>query len=541
MIGLGAVKRQVDELIATAELSKLRATAGIKLGSGLGHLVFSGNPGTGKTTVARALAQVYSNLGLLKTGQLVEVGRADLVGRYIGQTAPKVQAAVQRALGGVLFIDEAYSLFSDSDRDFGHEAIATLLQAMEDHRDELVVVMAGYPRQMYQLVDSNPGLKSRVQHTLLFPDYTDDELHRIFLRAAKESGFVIDPEASELVRTALAKIPRGPGFGNGRVVRSYLGQIATQQALRLARTPEPSLEQVKQLLPEDVPRMATSAVTSPTVGWSPEAELAAMVGLEEVKQRVSQLAAEAQADVLRSKAGMPPPQRSRHLVFSGNPGTGKTTVARLLAAIYRDLGLLGSGQLIETTGNELVGTHVGSTAPRVRAKVQAALGGMLFIDEAYTLKEKRSYGSEAIAELIKQMEDHRQDLVVVLAGYTDDMQTLLDANSGLRSRIPVVLDFPDYSVRELCTIYEQFAADGGFVLADGVLDRVAALLGPGRDSRGFGNGRAVRNLFEGTVAQQALRITALIEPSAEQVRLLVADDVRPVQNTRPDPDAGSYL
>jgi SpoVK/Ycf46/Vps4 family AAA+-type ATPase len=537
MIGLRPVKKRVSELVAEARVAKLRSEAGMRVPKPMGHLVFSGNPGTGKTTVARLIAQIYRDLGLLSSGHLVEVSRPDLIGIYIGQTAPKVEEVVRKALGGVLFIDEAYSLFNESGKDFGREAIATLLPLMEEHRDDLVVVMAGHPREMYGLLDSNPGLKSRIRAVLNFPDYTAEEMHGIFRQSAADDGFVVGEEASELVLAVLRKVPRTRGFGNARAIRSYLEQVSTQQAVRLARSETPTMDEVRTILSSDLPTVATSVLLSSAMpSRDPKAELAAMIGLDGVKEAVRRLAAEAEADMLRTSAGMKPTDRSRHMVFVGNPGTGKTTVARLIAGIYRDLGLLGVGHLIETTGTDLVADRYGASPRLVQALVEKALGGVLFIDEAYILADQDELGAEAVATLVKQLEEHRDDLVVVLAGYPTEMNKLLDLNSGLRSRVPSTLEFPDYSVPELRQIFEQLATNAGYTPGEGVVDRVGALLEPARGECGFGNGRAVRNVFESAVSGQAVRITELTDPSVEQIReLVVADLPEKVRVSRAEP------
>ncbi|GAA3140280.1 hypothetical protein GCM10010530_70380 [Kribbella aluminosa] len=525
MIGLGPVKTRVHELVAEAQVAKLRIDAGLRLPKPMGHLVFSGNPGTGKTTVARILAEVYRDLGMLSSGHLVEVGRADLVASYIGQTAPKVTEVVEKALGGVLFIDEAYSLYAGSGRDFGREAIATLIQLMEKHRDNLVVVMAGYPAEMYQLLDSNPGVKSRIRTFVNFPDYTDAELHQIFLHAVEQSGFVLGEGVSGLVLTGLQKVPRAPGFGNARTIRTMIERIATLQAVRLAALESPSLEEVRTIERVDVSNLSAESLRDLPRHQDPQAELAAMTGLTDVKATVQRLAAEAKADVLRAKAGMPPPERSRHLMFTGNPGTGKTTVARLVAQIYRDLGLLGIGHLVETTATELVGDSYGATGPKVKQVVEQALGGVLFIDEAYAFADLNDMGREGIATLIKLMEEHRDDLVVVLAGYTEPMERLFGINPGLRSRVPTTVDFPDYSEPELEQIFTYLSAKAGYVPAEGVVERIGPLLRQARNAADFGNGRDVRNLFDAVVAQQAVRINTLRDPSVDQVRALTPADV----------------
>ena len=218
------------------------------------HLVFSGNPGTAKTTMARLLSRIYKDHGLLKTGHLVEVSRANLVGQYIGQTAPKVEAAVKKAMGGVLFIDEAYSLtHSDSPRDYGAEAIATLLKLMEDHRDEFVVVAAGYPDEMKRFVESNPGLKSRFRQTIEFPDYTTAELVEIFAAAADQAGLLpADENVIGAVERAIPS-PRPESFGNGRHMRSLLEASMTHLAVRMSGSGFVATDRsIRTLLADDI-------------------------------------------------------------------------------------------------------------------------------------------------------------------------------------------------------------------------------------------------------------------------------------------------
>jgi ATPase family protein associated with various cellular activities (AAA)/AAA lid domain-containing protein len=253
LVGLAPVKDQVKRLVAELKAEKLRTEAGMPPSERSRHMVFTGNPGTAKTTVARLLARIYAQLGVLAHGHLIEVSRADLVGEYIGQTAPRTTARFNQATGGVLFIDEAYSLVpADSFRDFGNEAISTLLKLMEDHRDEVVVIVAGYPKEMARFVESNPGLASRFPTTLHFGDYDADELWAIFRLYADKAGFsLLDGVESSFRR--LVPEPRPEAFGNGRFVRNVFEDAVTRQAMRIVAMTDPIKEVVTQLRPEDLP------------------------------------------------------------------------------------------------------------------------------------------------------------------------------------------------------------------------------------------------------------------------------------------------
>jgi SpoVK/Ycf46/Vps4 family AAA+-type ATPase len=545
LVGLSSLKREVALLVAEAKAERLRRDAGLPMPPPTRHMVFLGNPGTAKTTVARLLAAVYARLGLLSSGHLVEVTRADLVGEFIGQTAPKVQAAVERALGGVLFVDEAYSLTeSDSPRDFGREAIAMLVKLMEDHRGDLVVVAAGYERQMRRFIDANPGLASRFPKLLHFPDYSVDDLVEIFARMASDGGFRLGAGVSEKVREVVGRADRGAAFGNARVVRNLLDRAVTLQAERITGGDrELDVEALRELRAEDVPA-TTSARIGGDVSIDPMAELGRLVGLSSLKQEVRLLVAEAKVEKARREAGMSIGQPMRHMVFLGNPGTAKTTVARLLAAVYARLGLLSSGHLVEVTRADLVGEFIGQTAPKVQAAVERALGGVLFVDEAYSLTESdspRDFGREAIAMLVKLMEDHRGDLVVVAAGYERQMRRFIDANPGLASRFPKLLHFPDYSVDDLVEIFARMASDGGFRLGAGVSEKVREVVGRADRGAAFGNARVVRNLLDRAAALQAQRIAGSVEDlDAATVRELRVQDLPELPEER-DTRPGLYL
>lgn len=257
LIGLKDVKQEVSAMADFVKIQQIRKRKGMKPVRMSYHCVFTGNPGTGKTTVARILAAIYGYFGILKKGHLVETDRSGLVAEYIGQTAVKTNKIIDSALDGVLFIDEAYSLVQGGGNDYGHEAISTLLKRMEDDRDRLIVVLAGYPDDMKRFIDSNPGLQSRFNRYIHFADYTADELHQIFMLNVEKNQYTLDEAGKTLLTEILnfAVEHKGKNFGNGRYVRNLFEKTIQNQAIRLSSKPDITAEELSQLRAEDLPKI----------------------------------------------------------------------------------------------------------------------------------------------------------------------------------------------------------------------------------------------------------------------------------------------
>ena len=527
LIGLSKAKREIHEISDFAKVQKARQDQGLPTSDVSFHLVFTGNPGTGKTTVARLVAKIYKDLGIVSQGHLTEVSAKDLVAGYVGQTAIKTGEVIEKALGGVLFIDEAYTLLDKSGQGFGQEAIDTLLKEMEDKRGDFAVIVAGYDELMHDFINSNPGLKSRFNKYVHFDDYTADEMCDIFGLLCSKGAYEVSDDAKELIKKHFVAIcaTKDDGFANGRTVRNVFENIISKQASRIASTKgEKTKELLSTIEAEDVEK-CIGKMNEEEKLEDVLKEFHALTGLDKVKEEITELVYIVQNQQRRKAQGLKVPSLSLHLVFTGNPGTGKTTVARCVARIYKCLGLLSKGQLIETDRSGLVAGYVGQTAIKTQDVIQTAIGGVLFIDEAYTLVNGGSndFGQEAIDTLLKAMEDQRDDLVVIVAGYDDLMNDFIHSNPGLESRFNRYIHFEDYTAAQMLSIFNGLCSKNQYTLSDNATEKLTAYFENIEISK-IGNGRGARNLFEKAVTQQAKRLERLSEEEVD-LQTITAEDI----------------
>ena len=525
LVGLEEVKREVKKAVNLEKINAARVAQGIEAQQISRHMVFTGNPGTGKTTVARLMARLYRALGVVTKGQLVEVDRGGLVGQYAGETAVKTGKVCDSAKGGILFVDEAYQLVSGDNDSYGKEAIATLLKRMEDNRDDMIVIVAGYTDEMRDFLDANSGLKSRFAKTIEFQDYSAAQLSQIFRSMAKKKKFVLAPDLESGLDAAVAKLTktRDRTFGNARFVRQLFEDAVGRQADRLAAAGTLDGDALVTLTLADLGLDEKKVDHGAPKLDEVLAELDGLVGLKEVKDELKRLVATVSANKRREAEGLEGSvTMSYNFVFTGNPGTGKTTVARILGKAFRALGILDRGNFVETDRSGLVAKYEGQTAAKTNKLIDSAMGGILFIDEAYQLNqgENDQYGSEAVATLLKRMEDSRGSMVVIIAGYKDEMKKFMDMNSGLESRFNRTVEFPDYSAGELAAIFRGMARKAKYTLSPDVerwLDGYISIRTEKRP-RHFGNARWARNLFEKSVERQSVRL--LGQPDCQKEELL---------------------
>ena len=517
LIGLSGIKESIRKIKAYALNNKDSEDLNI-------HMCFLGNPGSGKTEVARYIAGILYENKILPTNKVIEVDRSGLVSQYFGATAEKTSRVISRAMGGVLFIDEAYALGNNADvgTDYGKEAIDTLVKAMEDYRGKFCVILAGYKNEMLQMLSSNPGFKSRIQFMLDFPNYSRDELKSITELMLKNRHYTIGDTALSRILDITDIKRKDPNFANAREIRNILDQVIMCQNLRRAGSDDTELGivDVNKYIQDAKINLPTSGTGTANKILTGEEELDQLIGLAAIKRMIKKIKAYAKRN--QGQEGF-----NLHMCFYGNPGTGKTEVARILSRILYDAGVLPEAKLVETDSHGLLGKFVGETAPKTQAKINDAMNGVLFIDEAYGLVSTNtasggvtSYGEEAIAVLLKEMEDRRGQFCVILAGYKDEMKTMLSANPGLESRIQFTLDFPDYTREELGEIAVAFLKKKRYEIDEPALNRLLDVTEYYRNRPNFANARTVRNILDQVIMNQNLRTE-----DTDGDNLIVVDDV----------------
>lgn len=522
LVGLEGVKEHIRNIILRAEMGQKMMERGIPMEPFCMNMAFLGAPGTGKTEVARLYAEILKDMGILSEGRVITVS---------GGSGFDAKQTFEKAHGSVLFVDEAYGMLSSA------TSITEFIAQMENNRGDTVVILAGYEGHIKRLLGSNPGFRSRVQTMIKFPDYTADELREIFAFMCEKASMLMASGVSEVIRDLLERGGKRSDQGNARFVRKVFEDAVGAQQVRLAKQMEQNpdaeleLDDLRTLTLEDVEKAAQElGVVMNGSAISAREELAGLIGLSEVKELVSARMDFAKLQKVKRDAGLKAPYIPMHMAFKGNPGTGKTEVARLIGRILREEGVLSVGDFFECGRQDLVSPAVGGSAHMVEALFEEARGSVIFIDEAYSLIDgaKGGPGDEAINALIDQMEKMREEVVVILAGYTKEIDDLLSTNPGFNSRVKAQIEFPDYSADELVSILHHMADRQGYTLGDGVDEKIHCFAEKAMHESTFGNARFIRNLLENALVRQSVRLASKVDApeklGVEELTLILPED-----------------
>lgn len=534
MVGLPNVKDKMAEFIKSVSADKQLKNMNIDIGGDSLHSLFVGPPGTGKTELARVMMDLLWSLDMIKERKLVELSKEDFVSSYIGGTEEITKEKITSALGGILFVDEAYMLKgignaqTGGGQDFGKIALEIIMRAMENHRGEdLVVIFAGYQKEIDELLNENPGLRSRFALTFQFDQYTPFELAEIANRMLSAKGFVTNNIQESLKKLMEKKAKSGALQGNARDVRVLVEEILRRHKVRI-------VDQSGDLMvihPEDVESLMNNRKIKENDGLkqlkiSAENELMSLVGLPNIKEEMISWTNYVAVEKKRmEQSGKSEPIRL-HMSFEGEPGVGKTTVARIAGKLLKANGMLSSGHFVEILGKDLVAAYMGQTSDKVKEIVKKSMGGILFIDEAYSMINGKNdtFGREAVDTLIAEMENKGEDFVVILAGYTKEIEELFNSNPGFKSRIAQRFKFKDYTSEELVELFKIRVSSMDFVLENDAMDLAATLIEKSKYENSVdGNGRWIRNLVDKIKMAQANRI---IKQNSDELYLINSEDVK---------------
>ena len=528
-VGVDDIKKAIREIALTVDEARRRGGEAAANGSVQSHFVFVGNPGTGKTTMARLFAEALSAMGALPSGHLVEVDRGKLVSQYVGETPKIVRKAVNDAMGGVLFIDEAYSLWGGENDTVGQQAVDTLMKDCEDYRGKFVCLLAGYPVEMQRFMGSNPGMARRFNQTIVFRDYTGPELTQIFRNMAAAKGLTLAPDADQQIGSFFDKMyaKRGDRFGNAGTVRNTLEDAMAKMRTRLdaarsAGTYTTDMDGV--LVMADLQDESAQKSVDDIL-----ASLDDLVGMDDVKKQIETIAKRVRLNQRRLESGRGKATVDNiHIVITGNPGTGKTTVANRLGQVFKAIGVLPTDRVVVKKKEDILDSYANSAGKNMRKAVDDAMGGILFIDEAYTLLPVgtpgtvNADGNEAVNALMTCMSERAGQFITVIAGYKTEIEEFIrNANPGLARRFTHRIHIPDYSVDDLYAIYMQQAQRGGFTLteeAQKLLHRKIEEMVTAKDEK-FGNAGTMIKLFEETTDRQADRV----DPDADDDALFTIE------------------
>ena len=521
LIGLSQVKEKMATYRDMVRMAIQRRQNGLSVPPFSLHTAFMGNPGTGKTTVARLYGAMLKELGLLSSGHVVYKERSLLTGQNYSSEQELTLQAIKEAQGGVLFIDEAHNLYNPNDpRDPGKNVIQTLLTTLSDEqKNDWALLLAGYPDGITRLFSIDQGLSSRIpeQNRYYFQDYTADELMQIADSYCIRHNYFLSEEAREALRMKIRHDYRlrDEKFGNARYVTTLLtSEILPAMASRLARRSPVSLFDMLTIEREDIPSPQLKDYKGSM------RKLYDMVGLGALKKSIEAHLNMVKLMMLRNEQGIETTMPPLHMVFTGNPGTGKTTVASFIGEIYASMGLLSKGDLIYVERKDLVGQFVGDTEKNTEDVLNRAKGNVLFIDEAYTLAPKgneKDYGPRALEVLLSALDKESVDMLVIMAGYKEEMEEMLASNRGLRSRIPYTFHFVDYTADELMQIADQVAERSQFRFSPAARRKLRELVEfklAGKDAN-WGNARYITRLISSQILPaMSSRLAAL--PAAKQ-------------------------
>jgi AAA+ superfamily predicted ATPase len=533
MVGQKDAKANLLALRNRVEVQKKRAAVGVHEEKPL-HFAVLGTPGSGVSFTAKLLGRLLRELGVLERGHVVEAQRKDLV----DEAEKRVAALVTKAQGGILLLSQAHTLKDPERTDSsGQEVIAELGKRMDALRrkvpvwpQNVCVVFSGPRAEVNNFLTAQCF---KVAGTVELVDFSSADLTEILIRIVAKRKFTLSTALrqpgvlEDIVRKKMAQHQLRGNARNLHIVHAVIEDAVARQSTRVWEEGTVSFDGLTMLIEEDFSEPGAMAHEQETEVAKAFARLDSIVGLDSVKAFVRSLYAQLMLDAERRAAGIDSQSTSTiHMIFQGSPGTWKTTVARVVAELLKGIGWLRSGHLVEVDRGQLVAGYAGQTAIKTKAAVDSALGGVLFVDEAYALVQgdKDSFGREALDTLIKLVEDYRSELVVILAGYTDNMAELMKANPGLRSRFPTAITFPDYSSEEMMAIAEKMLLNDVLMMDPDATFALQSILESVAQAGSHSNGRTVRNIVEQAKRNQATRLSKQAKKSKEELCTLLAED-----------------